>query len=334
MVAYALWAVGGPLGLHHLYLGRDNHALLWILTLGGFGFGWVREVIRIPAYVGEANQHAKKERRRSSVIATPPISPVRFAGQVCVGIYFGTVALIGLNSLSFFYLIVLPLFVGAGVHLVSSVGQQTSDLQKTLTACFITSPIFYGSTLSPLPISLAASVTAAQHRRFKPPRTPGKAQDLGPRLYRLSLAWLAFSAPLAYCVFYNTTATLYYLSDCVAVMLDIFWFLPWLRSVLEYFLLMPYRILCALTGGGYYEETWKKVLEILLKEYTEREKEALQVLSLEAEASLEDIHRSYRELAKTWHPDHNPSKDAEAMFVKIHEAYEALLRWHRPDRFR
>lgn len=334
MVAYALWAVGGPLGLHHLYLGRDSHALLWMLTLGGFGFGWVREVIRIPAYVGEANQDAEKERRRPPTMVPPPVGPVRFAGQVCVGIYFGTVALIGLNSLSFFYLIVLPLCVGAGVHLVSSVGHQTSDLQKTLTACLITSPIFYGSTLSPLPISLAASVTAAQHRRFKPPLTPGSKQELGPRLYRLGLAWLAFSAPLGYCIFHNTTATLYYLSDCFAALLDMFWFLPWLRSVLEYFLLMPYRILCFFTGGGYYEEAWKKVLEILLREYTEREKEALQVLSLEAEATLEEITHSYRELAKTWHPDHNPSKDAEAMFMKIHEAYEILLRRHKPHRFK
>ncbi|KAM9350564.1 dnaJ homolog subfamily C member 22 [Symphorus nematophorus] len=334
MMAYALWAVGGPLGLHHLYLGRDSHALLWMLTLGGFGFGWAREVMRIPAYVGEANQDAAKERKRPPNSVPPSVGPVRFAGQVCVGIYFGTVALIGLNSLSYFYLIVLPLCVGAGVHLVSSVGQQTSDLKKTLTACLITSPIFYGSTLSPLPISLAASVTAAQHRRLKPPRTPGRKEELGPRLYRLGLAWLAFSAPLGYCIFHNTTATLYYLSDCVAALLDIFWFLPWLRGVLEYILLMPYRILCFFTGGGYYEDAWRKVLEILLREYTEREKQALQVLSLNAEASLEEITHSYRELVKTWHPDHNPSKDAEAMFMKIHEAYEVLLRRHRPHRLK
>lgn len=59
---------------------------------------------------------------------------------------------------------------------------------------------------------------------------------------------------------------------------------------------------------------------------------ALQVLSLEGEASIEEITRSYRELAKTWHPDHNPTKDAEAMFMKIHDAYEILLRRHRPSR--
>lgn len=179
MVAYALWAGGGPLGLHHLYLGRDSHALLWMLTFGGFGIGWLREVIRIPAYVSEVNQDTEKSQKRNPTMIPPPIGPVRFAGQVCVGIYFGTVALIGLKSLSFFYLIVLPLCVGAGVHLVSSAGQQTSDLQKTLASCLITSPIFYGSTLSPLPISLVASVTAAQHRRFKPPQPSGRKQELG-----------------------------------------------------------------------------------------------------------------------------------------------------------
>ncbi|KAK9515353.1 hypothetical protein VZT92_026005 [Zoarces viviparus] len=332
MVAYALWAVAGPLGLHHLYLGRDNHALLWMLTLGGFGFGWAREVLRIPAYVGEANRDAE-ERKAPPTMGPPPVGPVRFVGQVCVGIYFGTVALIALNSLSFFYLIILPLCVGAGVHLVSCIGQQTSDLQKTLTTCLITSPIFYGSSLSPLPISLAASVTAAQYRRVKAPRTPGCTPELGPRLCRLGLAWLAFSAPLGYCIFHNTTATLYYLSDCVSALLDFFWFLPWLKNVFEYILLMPYRLLCVLTGGGYYEDAWKKVLEILLKEYTEKEKEALKVFSLDAEASLEDITRSYRGLVKTWHPDHNPSKEAEAMFIKIHEAYEVLLQRHKPHRF-
>lgn len=179
LVTYALWAVGGPLGLHHFYLERDSHALLWMLTLGGFGVGWARELFRIPAYVHEANKDTEKIRRKHSVKSPPPAGPFRFTGQVCVGIYFGVVAMIGLKSLSFFYLIVLPLSVGAGVHLVSSAGEQTTELQKTLTACVITSTIFYGSTLSPLPISLVASVTAAQHRRYKTPPAPGAKQELG-----------------------------------------------------------------------------------------------------------------------------------------------------------
>ena len=43
---------------------------------------------------------------------------------------------------------------------------------------------------------------------------------------------------------------------------------------------MPYRVFCFFTGGGYYEEAWRKVLEILLREYTEEEKNALEVSRL------------------------------------------------------
>lgn len=101
--------------------------------------------------------------------------------------------------------------------------------------------------------------------------------SLGPRLYRLGFAWLAFSAPLGYCVFHNTTATLGYLVDCVSAILDALWFFPWLQGVLEYFLLLPYKVLRALTGAGLPEESWKKVLEVLIREYSQREKEAMQV---------------------------------------------------------
>lgn len=330
-VAYALWVLGGPLGLHHIYLDRDSHAFLWMVTLGGFGLGWIREVLRIPSYVAEANRDADGLKRHHKPQALPPLGPVRFVGQVCVGIYFGTVALLGLNTFSFFYLVVLPLSVGTGVHLVSSVGQQTSDIRKTLTTCLITSSIFYGSSLSLVPISVAASITAAQNRRYKSARAK---QELVPRLYCLGLAWLAFSTPVIYSIFHNTTATLYYMSDCLSAFLEIFWFIPWLRNVLEYILLMPYRILCTLTGGGYYDETWRRVLEILLREYTEKEREALKILSIKEEATIDDITQRYRELVKTWHPDHNPSKEAEATFVKIYDAYQLLLRRHKPHSHR
>ncbi|KAG5838211.1 hypothetical protein ANANG_G00221380 [Anguilla anguilla] len=304
VTAYALWALGGPLGLHHLYLGRDSHALLWLLTLGGFGVGWVREFFRIPSYVDEANREVSRGTPQHPQARPPPMSLARFAGQICVGIYFGTVALIGLNSLSFFYLMVLPLCVGAGVHLRSVTPAHQPGGQRHR---------------HPAPAVQTARPAGA------PPK------PLGSRLYRLGLAWLAFSAPLGYCVFHNTTATLYYLSDCVAAVLDALWFFPWLGGALEYLLLLPYRILCAFTGGGIAEESWRMVLEILLREYSQKEKEALKVLLVSEEASLEEITHSYRELVKVWHPDrnHDRAEEAQQMFIQIQEAYETLLRRHR-----
>ena len=55
-VTYILWLFGGWLGLHLIYLRRDRHAFLWICTLGGgFGCGWIRDFLRIPEYVKDAN---------------------------------------------------------------------------------------------------------------------------------------------------------------------------------------------------------------------------------------------------------------------------------------
>lgn len=43
-------------------------------------------------------------------------------------------------------------------------------------------------------------------------------------------------------------------------------------------------------------------------------------------ATIEDIKRAYRRLAKKWHPDKNgESLDAAAMFRKIQAAYECLV---------
>ena len=53
---YVLWFFGGWFGLHHIYLRRDRQAFLWFCTLGGgCGFGWFRDIVRIPEYVQEAN---------------------------------------------------------------------------------------------------------------------------------------------------------------------------------------------------------------------------------------------------------------------------------------
>lgn len=40
-MTYVLWALGGLLGLHHLYLGRPRHAFIWLVTWGGLGLGWL-----------------------------------------------------------------------------------------------------------------------------------------------------------------------------------------------------------------------------------------------------------------------------------------------------
>ena len=49
-----------------------------------------------------------------------------------------------------------------------------------------------------------------------------------------------------------------------------------------------------------------------------------QVLEINRSASGDDIRRSYRRLARQYHPDLNPSEEAEERFKEINEAYEVL----------
>ncbi|XP_042310770.1 LOW QUALITY PROTEIN: dnaJ homolog subfamily C member 22 [Sceloporus undulatus] len=320
LVAVALWALGGPAGFHHLYLGRDNHALLWMLTLGGFGIGWLWELWLLPGWVTQANcpmeQHCDDP---------PHFSPVRFLGQAVVGIYFGLVALVGLSTLPGFYFLALPLAVGLGVHLVSTVGDQASDLQATLLAAFITAPIFYGRPVAILPITLTTSVTAQRHRHYKASRDT--REKLSARLYRLGLAYLAFTTPLAYCAFYNTAVTATYIANGVGAMLDWLSVFPSLSGTLESVLLLPYHAwkLMGFSGGSF--QDWEKVFAFVQSFQSERQQMAYKVLGIHDDATPEEINKSYRELVKLWHPDHNRHRvvEAERRFIEVQAAYELLM---------
>ncbi|KAF0885021.1 dnaJ homolog subfamily C member 22 [Crocuta crocuta] len=331
LVTYALWAVGGPAGLHHLYLGRDSHALLWMLTLGGGGLGWLWEFWKLPSFVAQANR--PQGQRQSSVGRTPPLSFIRFVAQVIVGIYFGLVALISLSFMANFYIVGLPLAVGLGVLLVAAVGNQTSEFKNILGAAFLTSPIFYGRPIAILPISLAASITAQRHRRYK---TSLGAETLSVRLYRLGLAYLAFTGPLAYSTFCNTTATISYVAETFGSFLRWFSFFPLLGHITESVFLLPYRIWRLLVGDhGFSNDSfheWEKLYEFVSSFQDEKRQLAYQVLSLSEGATNEEIHRRYRELVKFWHPDHNrhQTEEAQRHFLEIQAAYEALSQPRKP----
>ncbi|KAB1270300.1 DnaJ-like protein subfamily C member 22 [Camelus dromedarius] len=221
-----------------------------------------------------------------------------------VGIYFGLVALISLSFMASFYIVGLPLAVGLGVLLVAAVGNQTSDFKNTLGVAFLTSPIFYGRPIAILPISLAASITAQKHRRYK---SSLGSETLSVRLYRLGLAYLAFTGPLAYSALYSTAATLSYGAET-------------LGSFLSYGF-----------SSSYFRE-WEKLYEFVHSFQDEKCQLARQVLGVSEGATNEQIHRRYRELVKIWHPDDNrhQTEEAQRHFLEIQAAYEALNQLRKP----
>ncbi|XP_053907364.1 dnaJ homolog subfamily C member 22 [Cuculus canorus] len=304
LVAYGLWALGGPLGLHHLYLGRDSHALLWLLTLGGFGGGWLWDAWHLPRWVADANG-ASGERGGTA----PALSAVRAAGQVAVGMYFGLMAALALPWVP--ALVAQPLAVGLGVLLVSSVGDQTAEAPSVLAAAFLTSAIFQGRVLAVLPASVAASIAAQRHRRYKRRRTP--QPRLAARLYHLGLACLAFGAPLVYRGLSGAAGVLGALLAVSRAATELL-FLPFgtIRLLAEFLGVTA----APESGTGFKASGW-----------SERQRWAYEVLGIPAGSSAEDVHRSYRELVKVWHPDHNRQRaeEAEKRFIELQEAYAELV---------
>ncbi|XP_068948715.1 dnaJ homolog subfamily C member 22 [Petaurus breviceps papuanus] len=328
LVTYALWAIGGPVGLHHLYLGRDSHALLWMLTLGGGGLGWLLEFWKLPSFVAQANQARRQKKNHEELI--PNLSPLRFVAQILVGIYFGFVALISLSFMTSFYIVGLPLAVALGVLLVATVGNQTSDFKSTLGAAFLTSPLFYGRPIAILPISLVASITAQRHRSYK---TPLETETLTLRLYRLGLAYLAFTGPVAYSIFCNMAATLQCVTETLGSFLYWFTFFPVFSRIMESILILPYQIwlLVGNPGSGSVSLEWEKLFEFVRSFQDEKQQLAYQVLGLSEGATSDEINQSYRELVKIWHPDHNRHQVEEAQkhFLEIQAAYEILSKFRK-----
>ena len=54
-------------------------------------------------------------------------------------------------------------------------------------------------------------------------------------------------------------------------------------------------------------------------------KDYYSVLGLKKGASEAQIKKAFRKLAFDWHPDLNPSKEAEEKFIQLNEAYETLI---------
>ncbi len=62
LLAYALWMLWGVLGVHRLYLGKWRTGLLFAVTGGLFGLGWLYDLATLPWQVTRCNAELAVQR--------------------------------------------------------------------------------------------------------------------------------------------------------------------------------------------------------------------------------------------------------------------------------
>jgi TM2 domain-containing membrane protein YozV len=67
--AYVLWLSLGLFGFHQFYLKRYRWGVVYALTLGLFGFGWIVDAFKIPQLVRQLNIDREEEEDISNVVS-------------------------------------------------------------------------------------------------------------------------------------------------------------------------------------------------------------------------------------------------------------------------
>eukprot|EP01071_Lankesteria_metandrocarpae_P008507 Lankesteria_metandrocarpae@DN4980_c1_g1_i1.p1 len=161
ILSFTLWVLGGPVGLHHLYLCRDLQFLLWFCSFGGFLMGWLSDLCRIPSYVAQANRSTAYldswlPRRGRSVRS---IQIARFIGAYVFSLYFEFISVYALDA---FVLVMTPYVILLGkslmrslaIYMVFSVGEQTTSTRY----------IFLGAVGTEALLRLTAKLLFPSHR--------------------------------------------------------------------------------------------------------------------------------------------------------------------------
>jgi len=332
-VAYFLWLTGGWLGLHHFYLGRDKHALVWYCLPGGyFGFGWFRDLWRIPEYVRDANDdpaHLESLAEKMRDKKKPPFSFARFTGQLLMGNMLAVVVSLGIPNaeempwgvdLSWVGVALRPAATAAGIWLVGNIGRQKGSSLPPLLACYATVPLVHlgyaGSGMMTV-----AGILAFQWKSRAWRRQVTERRHLCKRVLILTLCGGLYSSLWASYMYFNMRIVTKN-GDEIPFRHAVFNFVK-SPAVQEF-----RRNLGELWDHGRQHGFWSTLQNLIDSLDPLGEKNALKVLDLKSGSTQEVIRSRYRELSKKWHPDkfkgEEEKAEAHERFVEIQQAYEKL----------
>ncbi|KAK7483494.1 hypothetical protein BaRGS_00025293, partial [Batillaria attramentaria] len=370
-VAYILWFVFGFWGVHHFYLRRDRQAFVWWATLGGvLGLGWLRDYKHLPRYIKECREdddaYNKKGSNRNRVVLSrfgnaPTVSrKVRYAGMLVMGLNFGTLVTLlcprgwlqRRDELGkFVNLVMVPLAVATGVHLVANIGRLRARLLWPLGGAFVGVCGLWHQQ-EPTNVLLATILAAVSTSLgFTPKKIPKPRQGFCRRVSRLFWWGALYLLLWGSALYFNATVTVVNgrkvpLRDVID---DFFHSREWsdikqvLRELWQNFKDWLKQMLDSKQQRRSREEHRKERRERREKEEEKQrrahstgpgaETDPYKILGVGRSASQTEIKARYRKLVLIWHPDKQTDpaqkQKSHVAFMKIQQAYETLTGKHK-----
>lgn len=333
LLAYLCWLIGGFFGLHHLYLGRVEHAFITFATIGGyFGLGLIRDLWRLPEYVKDANDdlyYLKTLHAEMKTHKRPPSSLVRQSGLMILGNLFAYLVEYSLPAdlledeiLFVLKLILIPTASALGVWLAGNVGRHQGSLWKPLVAAYVAAlpALFYSISIGSFS-TIAATLTFNRYSkewRVRKPKPASLARKIMIYLICVALYLSLWASWWKFGCFIEDPDSEDKIKCTQAF--DNFVSSPAYNDLANALWMLYERV----RHQGLLD-FWKEMMQAF---DVSGKGGALSVLELGEDASPEEILAAYKKLSRQYHPDkeRDPSKKAEKQekFIQIQEAYSKL----------
>lgn len=331
---YLLWLFGGLFGAHHVYLGRDDQAFVYISTFGGYiGFGWLRDIYRIPAYVADANDDPtfiQDFKRKVRANRKPPFSTARFAAETAVAYFWAELfnnaipqeEIYGINFRQL--LILIPAVIALGVWTVGNIGREQGSIWLALATAYLFYPTLYyigDDTMWIFLMVIASSLsfdTFSKQWRLK----PKKKRNFVRRMTVLGLALMLYFIVIGSYLYFNAVIT-----DSEGEEIK-------LSEAVRHFLTSPIwtdlkASLEATWNHAKHQGFWATWAQLVDLTDPRGEINAFKILGLSQTASQNEVTARWRTLSRDNHPDkvkgsEEERRKAQEKFMEIQQAYEIL----------
>ncbi|XP_032674441.1 dnaJ homolog subfamily C member 22 [Odontomachus brunneus] len=336
LYAYLLWLFGGLFGAHHVYLGRDDQAFVYMSTFGGYlGIGWLRDIYAIPSYVADANDNPafiEDFKRKVRANRKPPFSAARFVAETSVSylwaeLFRSAIPQDEVFGINFRHLVILtPAVIALGVWLVGNIGREQGSIWIPLVTAYLPYPTLYyigDDTLWVFLMVITSSLsfdTFSKQWRLK----PRKKKSLVRRTAYLGSALMLYFCVMGSYLYFNAVVT-----DSEGEEIK-------LSEAVQHFLTSPIWLdlkvsLEAMWNQAKHDGFWATWAHLVDLTDPRGEINAYKILDLPQTATQTEVTAQWRRLSRDNHPDKVKGteverRQAQEKFMEIQQAYEILSR--------